>query len=146
MNQKWKIFINAIVVLLGGTVLFALFWFAYVGVTLLMETTIFQDNPQELPQDTLRNVSALLAGVLCLALMRTRLHDIIKGMFLLAGVAVIMIALVLRFYLMIWIAVILAVLISGIIIWILFEKRKSWIYYYSVAIGVIIAILYAWPR
>lgn len=146
MNRTLNILIKAILILMGGVMIVALFWLAYLGVTLLLETTLFQDNPQELPQDTLRYISALLAVILILILLRTKLHETIKGMLLLAGIAVFIMALVLRFYQIMWLAVILVVLVSGAIIWIFIRKQKSWIYYYALGIGVIIGLLYAWPR
>lgn len=146
MNRTLNILIKATLILMGGVIIVALFWLAYLGVTLLLETTLFQDNPQELPQDTLRNISALLAVILILILLKTKLHETIKGMLLLAGIAVLIMALVLRFYLIMWLAVILVVSVSGAIIWIFIRKHKSWIYYYALGIGVIVGLLYAWPR
>lgn len=67
-------------------------------------------------------------------------------MLLLAGLAAFLTALVLLLYMIMWLAVSLVVLVSAIVIWILIKKRKSWIYFYAVGLGVLIALLYAWPR
>jgi hypothetical protein len=146
MNQTLKMFIRALLILIGGIIMVALFWLTYFGLTLLLEATLFRDNPQDLPQDILRNISALLAVVLIFILLSTKLHETIKGMLLLAGIAVFIMALVLRFYMIMWLAIILVAFGSGIIILIFIKKHKSWLYYYALGLGVIIGLLYAWPR
>ena len=124
LNRTLKICIKAFLTLIGGIFLFVLFWFAYLGVTILLETTIYHDNPQELGQDTLRSILALLVGVLTLLLMRTKLNETIKGMLLLAGLAAFLTALVLLLYMIMWLAVSLVVLVSAIVIWILIKNAN----------------------
>jgi len=114
--------------------------------TILLESTINQENPQDLPQDVLRNISTLVACLLALFLLTTKLHEILKSIILLAGVAVFMIALILYLNTNMWLAVTLVVLISGVIIWIIYRRGKPWIYYFALGISVILALIYAWPR
>ncbi len=145
MNKVLQIFIKALIILVGGLTLVALFWLIYLGLTLLLESTIYQENPQDLPQDHLRSISTLLASILTLVLLTSKLHEILKSIILLAGVAVFMIALILYLNTNMWLALTLVVLISGIIIWIINRRGKTWIYYFALGVGVIIALIYAWP-
>jgi len=146
LKRTWINILKAGAILLGGIVVLSLFWFAYLGITILLEATIFHENPQDLPQGSLRNLLVLLVCVLIIFLMNTKLYDTIKGMLLLSGISVFIIAIVLHFYTIIWLAVILTVLLSGIIIWILIKKHKPWFYYLALGMGVFIALLYAWPK
>jgi len=60
----WIKILKAAAILLGGVTLFALFWFSYLGLTILFETKIFHGNPQDFPQVMLRNISALVVCAL----------------------------------------------------------------------------------
>ncbi|GEM_PF-4791784 len=71
---------------------------------------------------------------------------IVKGMLLLSGIAIFIIVVVLRFYTIIWLAILLVALACGLIIWILTNKRTSWFYYLALGVGVFLGLLYAWPR
>ena len=146
MKRVWIKILKAAAILLGGVTLFALFWFSYLGLTILFETKIFHGNPQDFPQDMLRNISALVVCALIIILMSTKLHEIVKGMLLLSGIAIFIIVVVLRFYTIIWLAILLVALACGLIIWILINKRTSWFYYLALAIVVFLGLLYAWPR
>lgn len=146
VKRTLKILFQAAIILAAGLFLVALYWLAYLGITVLLETTIFLNNPQELRQDAVRNISALLVSVMTLIFMRLKLHETVKATLLLAGLAVFFIALILHLYMVIWLGLILVALVSGVVIWIIIKMRKSWIYYYAVGTGVLIALLYAWPR
>lgn len=124
LKRTWINILKAGAILLGGIVALALFWLAYLGFTPLLEATIFHENPQDLPQDSLRNILVLLVCVLAIVLMNTKLYEIIKGMLLLSGISVFTIALALHFYTIIWLAIILVALLSGIIVWIFIKKRN----------------------
>lgn len=146
MNQTLKLVLTAGLITGCGIVLVAIYGAIYAGLSLLLEGTLFHENPQALRQDILRNSCALVVGLLTVFLMKTRLHDIIKAILLLSGLTVFLMALVLHFYRTMWLAVILVVLVSGIIIWIITKKRKPWFYHYAVGISIVVALLYAWPR
>lgn len=146
MNQRIKIVLKALMIAGCGLFLVALYWLIYVGLTLLLEELIAQGDPQVIRQDVLRNSSALVVGVMTIELMRTRLHDIIKAIIVLAGLTVFLMALVLHFYQIMGIAIVLTVIVCGIIILMIIKQRKPWFYYYAVVLAVIISYLYAWPR
>jgi hypothetical protein len=124
----------------------AIYWSGYVGLTYLLEATLFRENPQALRQDILRNSCALVMGLLTILLMKTRVHDIVKAILLLSGLTVFLMALVLHFYRMMWLAVILVALVSGIIIGIIIKSRKPWFYHFAIGMAIVVALLYAWPR
>jgi uncharacterized membrane protein len=145
MNKALKTVLTALLIAGCGIVLAAIYWLFYVGLTYLLEATLYQGNPQDMRQDYLRNIAALIVGILTILLMRTRLHQTFKAIFLLSGLSMVMIALVLRFYMIMWVAVLVVILLSAIVLWMIIRNKKPWIYTYALMISVVLSLFYAWP-
>ena len=84
--------------------------------------------------------------VLYLALLRTKISDLLKATILIGPLTMIIITAVLAFYQNQALAVAVTVAIAASCLFLLYRYKKPWIYYYAAAATVLAAIAYAWPE
>jgi len=85
--------------------------------------------------------------VLYLALLRTKISDLLKATILVGPIAMIVTTAILALYETPSLAIIVAIIaIVAVCIFLLYRYTKLWIYYYAVAVAVLAAIALAWPE
>lgn len=135
-----------VVIPVGGLIMIALTLAIYLGLYLLLESLFYSKNPLGLPAGILRIGCTIALVVLYLVLLRTRLPDMLKAIFLAGPLAAAIIttghALSARPTVSI-IAMFGVAAACGIL---LYVSKKPWIYYYAAALTTAVGLVYAWPR
>jgi len=130
----------------GGMVMIALTLAIYLGLYLLLESLFYSNHPQEFPAGILRIGCTIALVGLYLVLLRTRLPDLFKAVFLTGPLAASIIttghALSARPAVSI-IAMFGVTAFCGIL---LYRFKKPWIYTYAAALAAVVGMIYAWPR
>lgn len=141
-----KALLPLLVVPAGGLLVLGALYVGYVGVFMFFETVVYGANPNLMPVGMIRNGYALSLLLILVFLLATRLPEIIKAIFLLGALGVAMIAMILRFYMNLPIAIIavalLAVTAGGIMIF----RKGPWYDYYAIGLAAAAAVYYAWPE
>jgi hypothetical protein len=140
-----SIVLPILVVLLGGILLVAFSWLVYLGITLAVEALFYAENPTDLPQDALRNLSALSFCLLYLLFLNAKTSDLVKSTVLVGPLSMVLIALILRNYMQIGIVLITLFIVIAVVVLILIRQKKPWIYFVATGYSLLLAVLYAWP-
>ncbi len=141
-----SILLPIIVIVFGGVLLVALGWLAYAGISAIIESLFYQNAPQSMPQGTVRNISVLLFCMVILALLQTKIHNLVKAMLLVGPLTMVIIATTLQFYTNVWIFIgfiLVEIIVSGFLI---YRLKKPWFFYVSLVFSTVLGLLYAWPR
>lgn len=144
-NQK-NSWLPWIIIPLGGLLVLALSYVGYFAVFMFIETMFFANDPQAIPAGIIRNSYAAALLAIYLLLLRTKLSDLILAILLVGPLAMLIISVILRFYETLAVAVALSAAIALICLYLIYRAKKPWFYYYAVAVSVIAALAYAWPR
>lgn len=93
-----RIFIEVVIMTLGGLTIFAFYWFIYLGIYLGLEALFYVDNPTDFPAIILQSSLAILLITLYIAFLFSKANKLVKITLGIAPVAVCVIAFVLRSY------------------------------------------------
>ena len=145
-NTLKSILVPLILIPLAGLLILAACYLLYLGIYLTVESIFFPNDPTSVPADMIRNSYAVALIALFLALMRTKLSDLLKSIILIGPLTTLIIAAILAFYMQPALAIAATVVIAGVCVYLLHRYQKPWIYYYATAITVLAGIFYAWPR
>jgi hypothetical protein len=145
-NSLKSILVPLIVIPIGGLLILAACYLLYGGIYNLVEITLFPDDPLQVPAGMIRNSYAFVLLALYLALLRTKISDLLKATILIGPVTTLIIAAILAFYEQPALAIAITVIIAAICMFLLYRYKKPWIYYYAAAITILAGIAYAWPR
>ena len=99
-----------------------------------------------MPIFIVRRVFALLLLILYLVLFRTKISDLVKATLLVGPLGFLTTTTILTFYQKPMLAVVAIVVIAAASTFLLHRIKKPWLYYYAVAITVLVSVLLAWPR
>lgn len=145
-NTLKSILAPLILIPLGGLLILAACYLLYGVIYNLVETVFFPNDPQLVPAGIIRNSYSAALIALILALMRTKLSDLLKSIILIGPLTTLIIAAILAFYMQPALAIGATALIAGVCVYLLHRYQKPWLYYYATAITVLAGIFYAWPR
>ena len=111
----------------------------------LGESLFFPTTPTAMPVFIIRRVFALLLLVLYLVLFRNRMPDLLKATILVGPLGFLTTTAILTYYEKpVW-AIAITVVIAVISAFLLYISKKSWFYYYAIAITVVVSVALAWP-
>ena len=111
-----------------------------------VEIQFFRTNPTSVPADFIRRAYALILIVLYLALFRTKISDIIKASILAGPMGIFFTTLILTFHEKPFWAIATTFVFVAFSAFLLKKYKKPWIYYYAIAITVLVSIALAWPE
>lgn len=98
-----------------------------------------------MPVFIVRRVYAMLLMILYLVLFRTRMSDLLKATILVGPLGFLTTTAILTYYEKpVW-AIAITVVIAVISAFLLYISKKSWFYYYAIAITVVVSVALAWP-
>lgn len=111
----------------------------------LGESLFFFTTPTAMPVFIVRRVYAMLLMILYLVLFRTRMSDLLKATILVGPLGFLTTTAILTYYEKpVW-AIAITVVIAVISAFLLYISKKSWFYYYAIAITVVVSVALAWP-
>ncbi len=142
-SRPW---IQALLISLGGLLVFVIFWFMYVMVYMGVERVFFTQRPDRMPAGLVRNLSVALSWILYCLVLRSPTSHVIRATLLVGPMAASIAALVLALYLY---PVAAALAVGGLTVcaYLLLRYTKSnWMYYFATLIAAGLGIFYAWPR
>lgn len=145
-NFFTSILVPLILIPLGGLLILGLCYLLYGVIYNLVETAFFPNDPLLVPAGIIRNSYSVALIALFLALMRTKLSELLKSIILIGPLTTLIIAAILAFYDQPARAIAVTLIIAAACIFLLYKYKKPWIYYYATAITVLAGIAYAWPR
>lgn len=111
-----------------------------------VEFNFFPTDPTAMPADALRRAYALALLIAYLALLRTKVSDLLKVTTLVGPMGIFITTAILTVYQNPALAITAIVVIVAVCIFLLYRYKKPWIYYYAVMITVLTSIALAWPR
>jgi hypothetical protein len=141
-----SILIPLIIIPVGGILILGVCYLLYGVIYNLVETAFFPHNPTLVPAGIIRNSYSVALIALFLALMRTKLSDLLKSIILIGPLTTLIIAAILAFHEQPILAIAATVVIAVVCMFLIYKYKKPWIYYYATAITVLAGIFYAWPR
>ena len=106
----------------------------------------FSTNIQSAPVFIIRRVFAVVLLVLYIALLRTKVSELVKATILVGPLGFLTTTAILTFYQKPAWAIAVTVIIAAISAFLVFKSKKPWFYYYAIAITVLVSIALAWPR
>lgn len=130
----------------GGLVSLGILYLLYFGVYMFVETNIYHGDTFAVPAGLIRNTFAVIIFLIYLLILRTKWNEPIKAAIGVGPVALILIAVGLALYLKPALAVAAVLILAACYAALLYRNKKPWFYYYAVALSVLAAIFYAWPR
>jgi len=130
----------------GGLISLGIIYMLYFGVYMLIETTMYPNNSLDVPAGLIRNTFALVIFLIYLLFLRTRWSEPLKAAIGVGPVALVLIAVGLALYLKPILSMVAVLIIAASYATFLYRNKRPWFYYYAVALSVLAAIFYAWPR
>lgn len=140
-----SIVIPLMMVSFGGLVMMALTWLVYALYFNSLESLFYADDPLAFPAGLVRQTYAILLVLLYLALLRTRLPDLIKAILITGPLSTVIITVGFVFYEKPVVSVVVMVAVAAVCAILLYRFRRPWLYYYAVVIATLVALAYAWP-
>ena len=131
---------------IGGLIMIALTLAIYLGLYLLLESLFYSNHPQEFPAGILRIGCSIALVGLYLVLLRTRLPDLFKAIFLVGPLAATIITTGHALYARPVVSIIAMFGVATVCGILLYLYKKPWIYYYAAAVAAAAGMIYAWPR
>lgn len=138
--------LNVVLVLIGGFILFALYWLIYVGIYLALESVFYSNNPTEFPAGILRISCSVGLFLLYIGVLFTKLPARYKAILSVAPNGIMIIMIVLAPYENVLLFLGISLLYVAISISVMIIRKVPWIYYVGAGYGFMIGYLYAWPR
>ena len=139
-------YLPLLVITAGGLVALGLCYLLFLLITNLGESLFFSATPTAMPIFIVRRVFTLVLLILYLVLFRTKLSDLVKATLLVGPLGFLTTTTILTFYQKPMLAVVAIVVIAAASTFLLHRIKKPWLYYYAVAITVLVSVLLAWPR
>ena len=134
-----------VVIPIGGLLALGICYLLFLLINNLMDSLFFSANPQSAPVNIVRRVYAIDLLILYLVLFRTKLSDLLKATILVGPLGFLTTTAILTYYEKpVW-AIAITVVIAVISAFLLYISKKSWFYYYVVAITVLVSVALAWP-
>lgn len=99
-----------------------------------------------MPPFIVRRVFAVGLMALYLALLRTKLSDILKSTILVGPMGILFSTAMITLYQTPAWAIAVTVVITVLSIFLLHRSKKPWFYTYAIAIALLVSIALAWPR
>ncbi len=130
---------------IGGVLALGICYLLFLLSNNLIELLYVSTDPGAAPVYIIRRVFALLLLVLYLALLRTKVPDLVKATTLVGPLGFLTSTAILTFYQKTVWAVAVTVAIAAVSAFLIFRSKKPWFYYYAVAITVLASIALAWP-
>lgn len=145
-DQSSKSFIlsSLVVLLLSGILLFLLF-FLYFGFTLLVELTLYRDNPQGMSYDSLRLIFAFFVMLILGGVMKLKVHRVIKGTAMTVGLALYYIAIYLSMFRFGFVSIILIAISIGFVLYMMIRMKAPTFYYVCLVFSLVGALAYGFP-
>lgn len=140
-----SIVIPLMMVSFGGLVMMALTWLVYALYFNSLESLFYADDPLAFPAGLVRQTYAILLVLLYLALLRTRLPDLIKAILITGPLSTVIITVGFVFYEKPVVSVVVMVAVAAVCAILLYRFRRPWLYYYAGVIATLVALAYAWP-
>ena len=135
-----------LVVTTGGILALGICYLLFLLINNLGESMFFSTNIQSAPVFIIRRVFAVVLLVLYIALLRTKVSELVKATILVGPLGFLTTTAILTFYQKPAWAIAVTVIIAAISAFLVFKSKKPWFYYYAVAITVLVSIALAWPR
>ena len=146
-NNKLKSTLLPLVIIpFGGLLALGVCYLFYLLLYNFVEIQFFRTNPTSVPADFMRRTYALILIVLYLVLLRTKISDIIKATILAGPMGIFFTTLILTFYEKPLGAIAATVAFVAVSAYLLKKYKKPWVYYYAIAITVLVSIALAWPK
>ena len=138
-------YLPLLVITAGELVALGLCYLLFLLITNLGELLFFSATPTAMPFFIVRRVFALLLLILYLVLFRTKISDLVKATLLVGPLGFLTTTAILTYYEKpVW-AIAITVVIAVISAFLLYISKKSWFYYYAIAITVVVSVALAWP-
>lgn len=141
-----QVIVQLVIILVIGLLSIGLFWLAYAGIYLALESLLFPNDPTALPTDLLRWIASISVFVLYIGLLFMKVKPFIKAVASIAPNAVIMIAIVLAYYSRPFIFLLLVAVFVAIQVIIMINRKVAWYFYTALGYSTFLGLLYAWPR
>lgn len=139
-------FLPLLIITIGGLVALGICYLLFLLITNLGELLFFSATPTAMPIFIVRRVFALVLLILYLVLFRTKISDLVKATLLVGPLGFLTTTAILTFYQKPMLTVVAIVVIAAASTFLLHRIKKPWLYYYGVAITVLVSVLLAWPR
>ena len=137
--------IPLLVITAGGLLALGICYLLFLLINNLGESLFFFTTPTAMPVFIVRRVYAMLLMILYLVLFRTKISDLLKAAILVGPLGFLTTTAILTFYQKpVW-AIAIIVVIAVISAFLLYISKKSWFYYYAIAITVVVSVALAWP-
>ena len=145
-NERFRSTLLPLLVILGGGLLaLGICYLFFLLINNLGESLFFFTTPTAMPVFIVRRVYAMLLMILYLVLFRTRMSDLLKATILVGPLGFLTTTAILTYYEKpVW-AIAITVVIAVISAFLLYISKKSWFYYYAIAITVVVLVALAWP-
>lgn len=145
-NERFRSTLLPLLVILGGGLLaLGICYLFFLLINNLGESLFFFTTPTTMPVFIVRRVYAMLLMILYLVLFRTRMSDLLKATILVGPLGFLTTTAILTYYEKpVW-AIAITVVIAVISAFLLYISKKSWFYYYAIAITVVVSVALAWP-
>ena len=145
-NERFRSTLLPLLVILGGGLLaLGICYLFFLLINNLGESLFFFTTPTAMPVFIVRRVYAMLLMILYLVLFRTRMSDLLKATILVGPLWFLTTTAILTYYEKpVW-AIAITVVIAVISAFLLYISKKSWFYYYAIAITVVVSVALAWP-
>ena len=145
-DQSSKSFIlSSLVVLLLSGILLLLLFFLYFGFTLLVELTLYRDNPQGMSYDSLRLIFAFSVMFILGVVMKLKVHRIIKGTAMTVGLALYYIAIYLSMFRFGFVSIIVIAISIGFVLYMMIRMKIPTFYYVCLVFSLVGALAYGFP-
>lgn len=135
-----------LVVTTGGILALGICYLLFLLINNLGESMFFSTNIQSAPVFIIRRVFAVVLLVLYIALLRTKVSELVKATILVGPLGFLTTTAILTFYQKPAWAIVVTVVIAAISAFLVNKSKKPWFYYYAIAITVLVSIALAWPR
>ena len=145
-NHSRSILLPLVIIPVGGLLVLGTCYLLYLFTYNFVEFRFFPTNPTFVPAGFMRRAYALVLLVLYLALLRTKISDIIKSTILVGPMGIFFTTAILTFYEKPAWAIAVTVVILTVSTLLLYRYKKPWIYYYAIATTVLASIALAWPK
>jgi hypothetical protein len=125
-----------------GLVILVICFFAYFAVSSLFRLLL----KEQMPMGFIRQMFAMTLVLFYLLILRFKFSEKVKALLMIGPLGTLIITIILTFYQNLPIAIALLAILVFSIVYVLHRFHKSWYYYYSLALAVLAAIAYGWPR
>lgn len=138
--------LHLVIITIGGLLALGICYLLFLITNHLARYLVVFINPSSLPPFIVRRVFAVGLMALYLALLRTKLSDIIKSTILVGPMGILFSTTMITLYQNPTWAIAVTLVILAVSIFLLHRSKKPWFYYYAVAIALIASFALAWPR